>query len=98
MMTYRVGACATPSAGKAMAEYYLAGTLKTQQTGAAAYYTGAATKEDRAGDFWRGAIEGHLAEGGTVAELRPDLWRPSPPGSASPIPAGRWPKPVLRIY
>ena len=73
MMTYRVGACATPSAGKAMAEYYLAGTLKTQQTGAAAYYTGAATKEDRAGDFWRGAIEGHLAEGGTVAELRPDL-------------------------
>ena len=41
MMTYRVGACATPSAGKAMAEYYLAGTLKTEQTRAAEYYTGA---------------------------------------------------------
>jgi TrwC relaxase/AAA domain len=73
MMTYRVGACATPSAGKAMAEYYLAGTLKTEQK-AAAYYVGAAAREDRATDFWRGAIiEGHLAAGGTVAELRPDL-------------------------
>ncbi len=74
MMTYRVGACATPSAGKAMAEYYLAGTLKTEQTRAAEYYTGAEAREERAADFWRGAIrEGHLAAGGTVAELRPDL-------------------------
>jgi hypothetical protein len=74
MMTYRVGACASPSAGKAMAEYYLAGTLKTEQTRAAEYYTGAEAREDRAADFWRGAIrEGHLAAGGTVAELRPDL-------------------------
>ncbi len=74
MMTYRVGACATPSAGKAMAEYYLAGTLKTEPARAAEYYAGAAAREDRAAEFWRGAIrEGHLAAGGTVAELRPDL-------------------------
>jgi hypothetical protein len=74
MMTYRVGACATPSAGKAMAEYYLAGTLKTESTRAAEYYTGPAAREDRAADFWRGAVrEGRLAAGGTVAELRPDI-------------------------
>ena len=74
MMTYRVGACATPSAGKAMAEYYLAGTLKTEPARAAEYYTGAAAKEDRAAAFWHGAVrEGHLAASGTVAELRPDL-------------------------
>lgn len=73
-MTYRVGACATPAAGKAMAEYYLAGTLKPEPARAAEYYTGAAAKEDRAAEFWRGAVrEGHLAAGGTVAELRPDL-------------------------
>ena len=51
MMTYRVGACATPSAGKAMAEYYLAGTLKTEQTRAAEYYTGAPPREERAADI-----------------------------------------------
>ena len=74
MMTYRVGACATPSAGQAMAEYYLAGTLKTEPALAAEYYTGAEAREERATEFWRGAIrEGHLAAGGTVAELRPDL-------------------------
>ena len=73
-MTYRVGACASPSAGKAMAEYYLAGTLKTEPARAAEYYTGAEAREDRAAEFWRGAVrEGHLAAGGTVAELRPDL-------------------------
>jgi hypothetical protein len=74
MMTYRVGACASPSAGKAVAEYYLAGTLKTEPTRAAEYYTGTGAREERAAEFWRGAIrEGHLAAGGTVAELRPDL-------------------------
>src|SRR5271154_6426722 len=74
MMTYRVGACASPSAGKAMAGYYLAGTLKTEPTRAAEYYTGIEAREERAAEFWRGAIrEGHLAAGGTVAELRPDL-------------------------
>ncbi len=67
MMTYRVGACATPSSGKAMAEYYLAGTLKTEPARAAEYYTGAEAREDRAAEFWRAAA------GGTVAELRPDL-------------------------
>ena len=62
MMTYRVGACATPSAGKAMAEYYLAGTLKTEQTRAAEYYTGAPAREERAAEFWRDAVkEGHQA-------------------------------------
>src|SRR5271163_1635010 len=74
MMPYRVGPCASPSAGKAMAEYYLAGTLKTEQTRAAEYYTGAEAREERAADFRGDAIrEGHLAAGGTVAELRPDL-------------------------
>ena len=74
MMTYRVGACASLSAGKAMAEYYLAGTLKTEPTRAAEYYAGTEAREERAAEFWRGAIrEGHLAAGGTVAELRPDL-------------------------
>src|SRR5271170_6926932 len=74
MMTYRVGACASPAAGKAMAQYYLAGTLKPEQTRVAEYYTGHAAREERATDFWRGAIrEGHLATGGTVAELRPNL-------------------------
>src|SRR5271163_3863837 len=74
MMPYRVGPCASPSAGKAMAEYYLAGTLKMEQTRAAEYYTGAEAREERAANFWRGAVrEGHLAAGGTVAELRPDL-------------------------
>ena len=35
---------------------------------------GAGSREERAAGFWRGAvIEGHLAAGGTVAELRPDL-------------------------
>ena len=63
----RDGDCATPSSGKAMAEYYLAGTLKTEPTRAAEYYTGAEAKEDHAVEFWRGAA------GGTVAELRPDL-------------------------
>ncbi|MFZ3238616.1 MAG: MobF family relaxase [Stellaceae bacterium] len=73
-MTYRVGACASLSSGKAMAEYYLAGTLKAESTRAAEYYTGAEAKEERAADFWRGPVrEGHLAAGGTVAELRPDL-------------------------
>ena len=73
MMTYRVGACASPAAGKAMAEYYLAGTQKPEQK-AATYYMGAEAREERAADFWRGAvIEGHLAAGGTVAELRPDI-------------------------
>ena len=67
MMTYRVGACASPSSGKAMAEYYLAGTLKTEPARAAEYYTGAEAREDRAAEFWRGAA------GDTVAELRPDL-------------------------
>lgn len=74
MMTYRVGACASPAGGKAMAEYYLAGTLKPEPTKAAEYYTGAAAREERANDIWRGAVlEGHLAAGGTVAELRPDI-------------------------
>ena len=74
MMTFRVGACASPAGGKAMAEYYLAGTLKTEPARAAEYYLGAAAREERATAFWRGAIrEGHLAAGGTVAELRPDI-------------------------
>jgi hypothetical protein len=57
-----------------MAEYYLAGTLKPEPARAAEYYTGPAAREERAADFWKGAVlEGYLATGGTVAELRPDL-------------------------
>jgi hypothetical protein len=48
--------------------------LKTEPARAAEYYTGAEAREERAADFWRGAIRGcHLAAGGTVAELRPDI-------------------------
>ena len=56
-----------------MAEYYLAGTLKTEPPRAAEYYTGA-----EAGKIaprllaWRDQ-GGHLAEGGTVAVLRRDI-------------------------
>ena len=73
MMTYRIGACATPAAGKAMAEYYLAGTLKTEQT-SGRISSGAPAREERAAEFWRDAVkEGHQAASGTFAELRPTL-------------------------
>ena len=74
MMTWRVGAAASPAAGQAMAEYYLAGTLKPEPATAAAYYLGSAASDERAASFWRDAVvEGHLAICGTVAELRCDL-------------------------
>lgn len=74
MLTWRVGAAASPSAGQAMAEYYLAGTLKPEPATVAAYYLGSAARDERAASFWRDTVvEGHLALGGTVAELRPDL-------------------------
>jgi hypothetical protein len=74
MMTWRVGAATSPAAGKAMAEYYLAGTLKPEPATAALYYTGSAARDERAASFWQDTVvEGHLALGGTVAELRPDL-------------------------
>jgi hypothetical protein len=40
MMTYRVGASASPAGGAAMAEYLLAGTLRPEQEHAASYYSG----------------------------------------------------------
>jgi hypothetical protein len=40
MMTYRVGASASPSGGAAMAEYLLAETLRPEQEHAARYYAG----------------------------------------------------------
>ena len=72
-MTYRVGACASPSSGKAMAEYYLAGTLKAEPARAAEYYTGAEAREERAAEFWRGAVrEGHCrGRHGRRAAARP---------------------------
>ena len=90
MMTYRVGACATPSSGKAMAEYYLAGTLKTEPTRAAAYYTGAEAREERAAEFWRDAIRRATPpRAARSPSCGPTSRRPWRHASASPIPAGR---------
>ena len=83
-----------------MAEYYLAGTLKTEPPRGPPSIT-PAPRRGKIAPRTSGAapiIEGHLAVGGTVAELRPDL---SPAlaarlGIADPGRA-RLPKPVLRI-
>ena len=60
MFSYKVGAGASPAAGKAMAEYYLSATLQADPGTAAAgyYYAGAEAKQDH---------------GGTAAELRRDI-------------------------
>ena len=60
MFSYKVGACASPAAGKAMAEYYLSATLQADPGTAAAgyYHAGAEAKQDH---------------GGTAAELRRDI-------------------------
>src|ERR1700761_4754880 len=71
MMTFKVGAISSPSAGKSMAEYYLAGTLKPDTIRAAAYYS---SRQERAEAFWQSAVaEGRMAKGSTVAELRRDM-------------------------
>jgi len=74
-MTYRVGACATPSAGNAMAEYYLSATLTTDPAAAAAAYYYAVTEaEQHSATASHGATR-HVAEGGTVGLLRRDISR-----------------------
>ena len=73
MLTFKVGACATPAAGKAMAEYYLSATLQTDPGAVAAayYHTGAEPIQEGATSSHRAMR--HIAEGGTVAELRRDI-------------------------
>ena len=73
MLTFKVGACATPAAGKAMAEYYLSATLQADPGAVAAayYYTGAEATQEGATSSHRAMR--HIAEGGTAAELRRDI-------------------------
>jgi hypothetical protein len=73
MLTFKVGACATPAAGTAMAEYYLSATLKADPAvAAAAYYYAGAETEQHSTTASHGATR-HIAEGGTVALLRRDI-------------------------
>jgi len=73
MLTFKVGACATPASGKAMAEYYLSATLKADPAvAAAAYYYAGAETEQHSTATSHGATR-HIAEGGTVALLRRDI-------------------------
>jgi hypothetical protein len=73
MLTFKVGACATPAAGTAMAEYYLSATLKADPAVAAAayYYAGAETEQHSTAASH--GVTRHVAEGGTVALLRRDI-------------------------
>jgi hypothetical protein len=73
MLTFKVGACATPASGKAMAEYYLSATLTTDPAAvAAAYYYAGVEAEQHSTASAHGAAR-HVAEGGTVALLRRDI-------------------------
>ena len=89
MLTFKVGACATPASGKAMAEYYLSATLTTDPAAAAAacYYAGVEAEQHSTASA-HGATR-HIAEGGTVALLRRDIFRSSRRASASARPTGR---------
>ena len=74
-MTYRVGACAIAVSRQSHGGI-LPGRDAEDRTGARppSITPAPRRREDRAAEFWRGAVrEGHLAAGGTVAELRPDL-------------------------
>ena len=73
MLTFKVGACATPASGTAMAEYYLSATLKADPAvAAAAYYYAGAEAEQHSTAASHGATR-HIADGGTVALLRRDI-------------------------
>jgi hypothetical protein len=73
MLTFKVGACATPASGTAMAEYYLSATLKADPAvAAAAYYYAGAEAEQHSTASAHGAAR-HVTEGGTVALLRRDI-------------------------
>src|SRR5215831_19535086 len=74
MLTYRVGAAASPAAGNAMAEYLLAGTLQPETAKAAAYYTAGEVRQEQGRAYWNRLVEvGRQAANRTIAELRPDL-------------------------
>ena len=89
MLTFKVGACATPASGTAMAEYYLSATLKADPAvAAAAYYYAGAEAEQHSAAASHGAAR-HVADGGTVALLRRDISPGSRHASASPSPTGR---------
>jgi hypothetical protein len=72
MLTFKVGACATPASGTAMAEYYLSATLKADPAAAAAYYYAGAETEQHSAAASHGATR-HITDGATVALLRRDI-------------------------
>jgi TrwC relaxase/AAA domain len=74
MLTYRVGAAASPAAGSAMAEYLLAGTLQPETAKAAAYYTVGEVRQEQGRAYWNRLVEGgRQAANRTIAELGQDL-------------------------
>src|SRR5215831_19566866 len=71
MMTFRVGAAASPTVSGAIAEYYLTDTLNAENVRAAEYYVG---REERVDGFWhREVIDGRLEMRQHRAELRRDI-------------------------
>src|SRR5215471_19140852 len=71
MMTFRVGAAASPTVSGAIAEYYLTDTLNAENVRAAEYYLG---REERIDGFWhREVIDGRLEMRQHRAELRRDI-------------------------
>jgi conjugative relaxase-like TrwC/TraI family protein len=71
MMTFRVGAAASPTVSGAIAEYYLTDTLNAESVRAAEYYVG---REERIDGFWhREVIDGRLEMRQHRAELRRDI-------------------------
>ena len=72
-MTWRVGAAASPASGQAMAEYY-SPARRSRTRPKPPSITPAAPHAKSAQPASEGAVlDGHLAAGGTVAELRSDL-------------------------
>src|SRR5215472_5168760 len=71
MMTFRVGAAASPTVSGAIAEYYLTDTVNAENVRAAEYYVG---REERIDGFWhREVIDGRLEMRQHRAELRRDI-------------------------
>jgi conjugative relaxase-like TrwC/TraI family protein len=71
MMTYRVGAAAGITVSKAISEYYLSDTLRSETMRPAAYYAGA---EERRDEFWDSQVlSDRLEIGQHRAELRQDI-------------------------
>jgi len=71
MMTYRVGVARGAAVAKAISEYYLSDTLRSENMRAAEYYSG---RQEQSVSFWDNKIlTGHLEMEQHHADLRPDL-------------------------